>query len=329
MNRTEGRSIAARLPWRHIAKPGVALAAVLAVLSFYFGLPQTAGAGQTDAPEAPKTAIAVTEIGKGLANPWGLQFLPDGRMLVSERAGKLRIVTPDGKVSAPLAGVPQVAARGQGGLLDVRLAPDFASSSMLYLSFSEPRGNGESGTAAARAYLTLDKSGNGRLDDVKVIFRQNPARDTAHHFGSRIVPAADGSLFVTTGDRGAGNLAQDPATTIGKVIRIMPDGTPAAGNPRKPGWAPEVYSIGHRNIQGAAIDPATGRLWTVEHGARGGDELNHPEAGKNYGWPVISYGRNYNMTRIGVGTSQEGMEQPVYFWDPSIATSGLRSEEHT
>lgn len=283
----------------------------------------SAFAVQTNAPKAAATAVKIDVIASGLENPWGLQFLPDGRLLVTERPGRLRIVGKDGKLSAPVAGVPKVYAQGQGGLLDVRLSQDFARDGTIFLSFAEPREGGKAGTAVARARLVLDGA-SARLDGVSVIFRQEPAVASSHHFGSRIVPAADGSLFVTTGDRGSQrNEAQNPGSHIGKVLRMMPDGTPATGNPKSSGWKPEVYSIGHRNIQGAAIDPATGRLWTVEHGARGGDELNHPEKGKNYGWPIISYGRDYSGAKIGEGTTKSGLEQPVYYWDPSIATSGL------
>lgn len=283
-----------------------------------------AEAAQTNAPKARATAVEVTVVAGGLANPWALQFLPDGRMLVSEREGQLRIVTPDGQISAPIAGVPAVHAVRQGGLLDVRLANDFATSGTIFISYSEPRRVGTSATAVARGRLILDPSNaSGRIEDLKVIFQQNPEQSTSHHYGSRIVIASDGTLFVTTGDRGNGDLAQDPSTTIGKVIHINPDGSVPANNPKPPGWAPEIWSIGHRNLQGAVVDPKSGRLWTVEHGARGGDELNHPEAGKNYGWPVVSYGRNYSGTKIGVGTAKAGMEQPVYYWDPSIAVSGL------
>lgn len=306
-----------------LAKATRTLFFAAALLAISGALGSTSLAAETDAPPASKTAIAVEIVAAGLENPWGLQFLPDGRLLVTERAGRLRIVGKDGKLSPPIAGVPAVHARGQGGLLDVRLAPDFASSGTLYLSFSEPRGDGKSATAVARAKLTLDDAGGGRLSDLKVIFQQQPARSTSHHYGSRIVPAPDGRLFVTTGDRGDGDLAQRPDTHIGKVLRLETDGSAAADNPKREGWLPEIWSIGHRNIQGAAIDPATGQLWTVEHGARGGDELNRPEAGKNYGWPVISYGRHYTGLKIGEGAAKPGMEQPVYYWDPSIATSGL------
>ncbi|MCB1504618.1 MAG: PQQ-dependent sugar dehydrogenase [Hyphomicrobiaceae bacterium] len=283
-----------------------------------------AQAAQTNAPAAPATPIKVDVIASGLDRPWGIEFLPDGSMLVTEKPGRLRIVTADGELSKPIAGVPEVHASGQGGLLDVRLAPDFASSGTIYLSYAEPRGWFTSATAVARARLVFDKeNGSGRLDGLKVIFQQQPEQRTSHHYGSRIVPVSDGTLFITTGERGNAALSQDPGAMLGKVIRINPDGSIPADNPQAKGWAPGVWSFGHRNIQGAAIDPATGRLWTVEHGARGGDELNAPEKGKNYGWPIITYGRNYDGSKIGVGNAKEGLEQPVYYWDPSIATSGL------
>jgi len=278
---------------------------------------------QTAAPAAERTKIVAKVFASGLENPWGLQFLPDGRLLVTERPGRLRIVSKDGRLSPAVAGVPKVLAQGQGGLLDVRLANDFQVSGLLFLSYSEAREGGRVGTTVARARLVTDASG-GRLEGVTPIFRQQPAGSTTFHFGSRIVQATDGSLFITTGDRGdMRSQVQDPTTHIGKVIRITPDGAPAMREPAMPGWKAEVWSMGHRNIQGAAIDPATGKLWTVEHGARGGDELNQPERGRNYGWPIITYGRDYSGVTIGEGTARNGLEQPVYYWDPSIATSGL------
>lgn len=308
---------------RSAARAVPASIAVMAAVAAFLSTP--GHAAQTNAPAASKTPVKVDVAADGLENPWGLQFLPDGRMIVTERPGRIRIVGKDGKLSAPVAGVPKVHARGQGGLLDIRLAADFSSSGTIFLSYAEPNADGTAQTAVARAELTLAAadSGGGSLSDIKVIFRQQPAQNTSHHFGSRIVQAKDGTLFVTTGDRGNGNLAQQPATTVGKIIHIDTNGAAAAGNPKKPGWAPEVWSIGHRSVQGAAIDPATGELWTVEHGARGGDELNNPRSGRNYGWPVITYGRNYNLMKIGEGTAKDGLEQPVYYWDPSIATSGL------
>ena len=282
-----------------------------------------AAAEQTNAPQAEKTAVKTEIVARGLANPWALQFLPDGRYLVTEKPGRLRIVSKDGKISEPISGVPAVSDQGQGGLLDVVLAPDFAQSGRIFFSFSEPRDDGKNGTSVASAKLVLDGD-SGRLEDVAVIFRQEPAYKSSFHFGSRIVINADGSLFVTMGERNFLRAeAQNPANHIGKVIHITADGAPAADNPKLPGWDAKVWSIGHRNMQGAALDPATGKLWTIEHGAKGGDELNHPEAGKNYGWPIISYGVDYSGAKLGEGQSKAGMEQPVYYWDPSIAVSGL------
>jgi glucose/arabinose dehydrogenase len=225
-------------------------------------------------------------------------------------------------VLPPVAGVPDVYASGQGGLLDVALAPDFASSQWVYLSYAEPRGGGRNGTSVARGKFVATPEA-ARLQETQVIFRQEPAYASSHHFGSRLVFMPDGSLFVTAGERfSQRDEAQNPSNHIGKLMRIEPDGAAYAGNPKRPGWRPEVWSIGHRNVQAAALNPTSGKLWTVEHGARGGDEINIPEAGRNYGWPVISYGRNYDGSKIGVGTHKAGMEQPVYYWDPSIAPSG-------
>jgi glucose/arabinose dehydrogenase len=279
----------------------------------------------TDAPEPAKPSkIKVETFASGLEHPWGMQFLPDGRLLVTERLGRMRLISKDGKLSpAILEGLPEVAAVGQGGLLDVLLAPDFATSGIIYLSYGEPREGGKNGTSVARAKLVSEGDG-ARLEDVKVIFRQQPAADSGHHFGSRLVWAKDGTLFITTGERNKLRAeAQNPANDIGKIIRINADGSIPADNPKLPGWAPEVWSIGHRNVQGAALRPGTGTLYTVEHGAQGGDELNHPQAGKNYGWPIITYGIDYSGAKIGEGSEKEGMEPAVYFWVPSIATSGL------
>jgi glucose/arabinose dehydrogenase len=283
-----------------------------------------AAAQQTRAPaQRTKQPYKVETFAEGLAYPWGMAFLPDGRALVTERPGRLRLVGRDGKVSAPLEGVPKVAAGGQGGLLDVALSPDFASSKTIYLSYSEPRQGGRA-TGVARARLALE-GGGGRLEDVETIFRQQPATPAYMHFGSRLVFARDGNLFVTLGERGQRDKAQDLATHFGKVVRIRPDGSLPPDNPflGKAGVRPEIWSFGHRNPQAAALHPATGKLWTVEHGARGGDEVNIPRAGRNYGWPVITYGRDYTGLSIGEGTAKAGMEQPVYYWDPSIAPSGM------
>jgi aldose sugar dehydrogenase len=267
---------------------------------------------------APKVETVV----EGLENPWGLAFLTDGSMLVTERPGRLRLIGADGKVSEPIAGVPEVVAGKQGGLLDVALDPDFATNKTIYLSFSEPRSGDGNGTSVARAVLSDDRT---NLTNVAVIFQQLPAIESTAHFGGRLVFAPDKSLFVTLGDRySMRDSAQDTQTHLGKIVHITTDGKPGAGNPYASGGGlPEIWSIGHRNVQGAAIDPATGLLWTVEHGARGGDEINRPEAGKNYGWPVITYGRDYSGAKIGEGTEKAGMEQPLHYWDPSIAPSGL------
>jgi glucose/arabinose dehydrogenase len=294
----------------------------LAIITLALALPAAAEQTNAPAPEKPSN-VKVETVAEGLANPWGLQFLPDGRALVTEKPGTLRIVGKDGKISEAIAGPPKVADIDQGGLLDVRLAPDFASSGTLYLAYAEARDGNKNGTSVARARLALSGDG-GKLEDVQVILRQEPAYASGYHFGSRIVIANDGTLFVTLGERNfLREEAQNPGNHIGKIVHINADGTPAAGNPKLAGWAPEVWSIGHRNIQGAALDPATGDLWTVEHGAKGGDELNKPAAGKNYGWPVITYGVDYSGAKIGEGKAKDGMEQAVYYWVPSIATSGL------
>lgn len=286
------------------------------------------GAAQTDAPKpaATESRVKAETVAKGLASPWGLQFLPDGRLLVTEKPGRLRVVARDGAIGPAITGVPKVFAVGQGGLLDVLLAKDFGpKGGEIYLSYSEPREDGAAATAVARARLTLDDAGGGALADVKTIFRQQPAvSNSGNHFGARLVWAPDGSLFVTTGDRGTARPeVQKPDTTIGKVINLKPDGSPANSEPAQPEWDAKIWSLGHRNIQGAAIDPATGQLWTVEHGARGGDELNLTRRGKNYGWPIVTYSNEYFGGPIGEGTAKSGIEQPVYYWVPSIATSGL------
>ena len=267
-------------------------------------------------------AANVETVADGLEHPWGMAFLPDGAMLVTERPGRMRIVR-DGKLSEPLANVPTVVARGQGGLLDVALHPKFSENRLVYFSFSEPRGFASNGTSLARARLSDDSQA---LENVEVIFQQLPAIRSTAHFGGRITFAPDGNLFLTLGDRySERDSAQDLSTHLGKTVRLADDGKPAPGNPftSQSGALPEIWSYGHRNPQGAAIEPSTGAYWTVEHGARGGDEINRPEAGKNYGWPIISYGIDYSGAKIGEGTAKEGMEQPLHYWDPSIAPSGL------
>lgn len=267
----------------------------------------------------PGPRLRVVEVAGGLEHPWGLAFLPDGDFLVSERDGTLRRITPAGRPGAPLRGVPKVAAQGQGGLLDVALHPDFAANGLVYLSYAEP-GDGGQGTAAARGRL----DGDG-LSGLEVIFRQTPKRRTTHHFGSRLAFAPDGHLFITTGDRGDGDQAQNLGATLGKVIRLRDDGTVPADNPfvKRPGARPEIWSYGHRNLQGAAIHPVSGALWTHEHGAMGGDEVNIARPGRNYGWPVITHGVDYSGAPIGEGKAKPGMEPPLHYWVPSIAPSGM------
>ena len=300
-----------------------AFATVLLVLPLSAQTQQPAFQGQrSPTPRSIAAPVKVTDVARGLVHPWGMAFLPDGRMLVTERPGRLRIVDKSGKLSAPLSGVPQVFAQGQGGLLDVALDPQFARNRILYLSYSEPGTGDLAGTAVARARFT-----EGGLQDVKVIYRQVPKVVGGGHFGSRIVFRRDGTMFITQGERMRYSAqAQDLQSGLGKVIRIHPDGTIPKDNPfvNRTGARPEIWSYGHRNVQSAVLHPDTGQLWTVEHGARGGDELNQPQAGRNYGWPIITYGREYSGGRIGQGiTAKEGMEQPVYYWDPVIAPSGM------
>jgi glucose/arabinose dehydrogenase len=278
-------------------------------------------APRSPTPEAKRGALAIDTITTGLVHPWAVALLPDGRFLVTERPGRMRLIGADGRIGAPLAGVPPVYARGQGGLLDVALDPEFAANHRVFFSFAEPGPAGTAGTAVGRARLTDEG-----LADLAIIYRQEPKVAGGGHFGSRLVFARDGNLFITQGERfDYRDRAQDLSVLLGKIVRVTPDGAIPPDNPfiNRSGARPEIWSYGHRNVQAAALDPATGQLWTVEHGAAGGDELNHPEAGKNYGWPVITYGRDYNGRSIGEGAVKEGMEQPVYYWDPVIAPSGM------
>jgi aldose sugar dehydrogenase len=285
----------------------------------------TAQNPQVPAPASPQPAstpgvVRVETVTDGLVHPWGLAFLPDGRILVTERPGRLRIVAANGTRSEPLEGLPAVHAVGQGGLLDVAIDPKFSENQLVYVSFAEPGDDG-SGTAVARGRLV-----DNRIEGATVIYRQRPKLRGGGHYGSRLVFARNGALFVTQGDRmNWPEKAQDLSQGQGKIMRINPDGTIPRDNPfvGKDPAQPEIWSYGHRNVQAAALHPETGDLWTVEHGARGGDELNRPQAGRNYGWPIITYGINYNGAKIGEGTMKEGMEQPVYYWDPVIAPSGM------
>jgi glucose/arabinose dehydrogenase len=284
--------------------------------------------GQTRAPERKSgVAFDVVTVAEGLENPWGLTFLPGGRLLVTERPGRLRIVSTDGKLSEPVAGLPAVDARNQGGLLDVAVDPNFASNGLIYWSYAEAREGGVNNTAVARGKLVDGAA--PRVDAVQVIFHQAPSLNSTLHFGGRLVFRRDGTLFITLGERSIteGRMqAQRMDGLLGKIVRLNPDGSIPKDNPfvGKDGVRPEIWSLGHRNVQGATLNPATGELWSVEHGARGGDEINIPRAGKDYGWPTIAYGIEYRGGPITGGIQQQaGMEQPRYYWDPVIAPSGM------
>ena len=277
---------------------------------------QTAGARTLDT-EAGR--LRVETVAGGLDHPWALAFLPDGRMLVTERPGRLRFVSADGRLSEPLSGVPPVQAGRQGGLLDVALPPDFASSRLVYLAYSEP-GEGGTGTAVARGRL-----GDRGLEDVRVVFRQLPKVDGGLHFGARLAFARDGKLFVTLGERFKFDPAQDLSSHLGKIVRINPDGSVPPDNPfvNRPGVRPEIWSYGHRNPQGAAIHPETGELWESEHGPRGGDEINIPPAGGNHGWPLVSWGRHYDGRDIPDPPTRPDLVPSVHHWADTVSPSGI------
>jgi glucose/arabinose dehydrogenase len=263
-------------------------------------------------------------VATGLESPWGVGFLPGDRFVVTEKPGRIRIVAKDGKLGAPLAGLPPIAAGGQGGLLDVLVDTDFRSNRTLYFCFSEPDAGGSANsTALARARLSPDDT---RLENLQIIFSQKPKVASRAHFGCRIVDGGDGTLYLTLGDRFSRKEdAQRLDNHLGKIVRIRKDGSVPDDNPfaGRPGPLPEIWSYGHRNGQGATLGP-DGRLWMTEHGPQGGDEINVVQAGRNYGWPVITYGENYGGGKIGDGiTAKEGMEQPLHYWVPSIATSGM------
>ncbi len=285
---------------------------------------QPAFPGQTRACEAVSdVAFNVVVVATGLEYPWAVEPLPDGDLLVAEKPGRLRIVSADGKIGEPLTGVPDVDYGGQGGLLDVALSPGFASDRTIFWSYAEPRDGGNA-TSVARGVLSKDSA---RIDDVRVIFRAMPAYDGNKHFGSRLVFDGEGMLFVTLGDRSVREMrahAQQADSHMGKIVRITPQGAAPKDNPfvDRDGTQPETWTFGHRNVQSAAMD-ADGELWIVEHGTRGGDELNRIAKGKNYGWPLVAYGEEYTGFAIsGAKTEREGYEQPVYYWDPVIAPSG-------
>jgi glucose/arabinose dehydrogenase len=299
-----------------------ALAAATAISASL--LVATATRGDDPVFQSSAGPLKVEAVAGGLVNPWALAFLPDGRMLVTERPGRLRIVTREGQISAPAAGLPEVWASGQGGLLDAIADRDFARNAAIYFCFAE-RVSGGGRTAVARATLAGD-AGAPKLDDVRTIFRQEGPLSSGNHYGCRIAQAPDGHLFVALGDHYTyRDEAQNLANHLGKLVRIAPDGAVPKDNPfvGRADARPEIWSYGHRNPQSLAFDPASGKLWEIEHGPRGGDEVNIPEKGRNYGWPVIGYGIDYNGAKIHEGTAKAGMEQPVKYWVPSIAPSGM------
>jgi glucose/arabinose dehydrogenase len=295
--------------------PRAALACTLVALPFL-----APAAAQTRL-KTDKAEIVVETVADDLEHPWGLAFLPDGRMLVTERPGRLRVVSPDGKVSQPLGGVPRVFAQGQGGLLDVALDPDFASNRLVYLSYAEP-GDGGASTAVARGRLN---DGATALEKTEVVFRQMPKVSGGLHFGSRVAFSPDGKLFVTMGDRGKFDPAQDLSVHIGKIVRINRDGSVPQDNPfvGRSGVRPEIWSFGNRNVQAAAVHPETGALWEAEHGPRGGDELNLIEPGKNYGWPLVSWGRHYDGRDIPDPPTRPNLAGSVHQWTPVVGASGM------
>lgn len=270
-----------------------------------------------------QTAYNVQTISTALGKPWGIINLPDGRFLITEKSGFANIVSADGTTVKKVVGFPAVDPKGQGGLLDIALDPNFAANRMIYWSFTEPVSGGNH-TSVAKGKLSADET---KIENASVIFRSAPTYDGDKHYGSRLVFDVDGNLFVCTGERSdlaTRPLAQDQTKHLGKVLKINKDGAPATGNPVINGWQPEIVTTGHRNPQGIAIHPATGDLWEAEMGPKGGDEINLIQPGKNYGWPTITYGEEYSGATIGEGIGQKaGLEQPVYFWDPSVSPSGI------
>jgi aldose sugar dehydrogenase len=311
---------------QHAGLPLVASLLAVALLGGCDSRLQAAEAA-AQSPATTSRSAQVTEVATGLEHPWALAFLPDGAILVTERPGRLRRVAADGTLSPAFEGVPEVLAQGQGGLLDVVLSPRFDSDQLVYLSYAEPGEGGRSGTAVARGRLDGDA-----LRDVEVIFRQEPKVVSGHHYGSRLVFDGEGHLFITLGDRGERPTAQDLGSHMGGVIRLHEDGRVPADNPfvGRDDARPEIWSFGHRNIQGAARHPATGQLWTHEHGPRGGDEINLPQPGRNYGWPIVTHGINYSGAPIpeAVGREQEGMEAPHHVWMTSPGVSGMDFYDH-
>jgi glucose/arabinose dehydrogenase len=297
------------------------LAAALAVAVFVAAGPLSGALGASDGRifESERHRFRLTVVASGLEHPWSLAFLPDGAMLVTERPGRLRVIHDGALDPTPVSGVPEVAATGQGGLLDVALHPRFRDNRLVYLSYAG-KGRGGAGTEVARGRLS-----EGRLEDLEILFAVQPKSRGGRHFGSRLVFGAQGRLYVTAGERGDPDRAQDPGDAAGSVIRLTEDGAVPPDNPfvGRADARPEIFSIGHRNPQGLTRHPETGRIWEVEHGPRGGDEVNVIEAGVNYGWPVITYGTSYAGFPIGEGSEKPGMAQPVTYWVPSISPSGM------
>jgi len=291
------------------------IAAALPILAACASPPPAGGLGTV---ESSAGAIAVTEVADGLVHPWAMDYLPDGRVIVTERPGRVRLLAA-GELSAPLEGAPEVWARGQGGMLDVRADPAFADNRRIWLTFSEPGEDGAS-TAVGRGRLV-----DGRLEDFETVFRMEPKTSGRNHFGSRIVFAPDGSLFVTLAERYEFDPAQDLSNHLGTIVRIQPDGSPHPDNPflEREGARAEIWSYGHRNIQAAARHPETGRLWVVEMGPRGGDELNLIKAGANYGWPEVSWGSHYSLLPIPDPPTRPEFTDAIKQWTPVIAPSGM------
>ncbi|MGX1197079.1 PQQ-dependent sugar dehydrogenase [Parvibaculum sp. MBR-TMA-1.3b-4.2] len=313
--------------------PRLLTAFATAILCLTFGAgPVMAGDKIDKTIDTEKATIHVATFADELDHPWGLAFLPDGRMLLTERVGRLRIVDKEGGLSYPVAGLPDIDVRGQGGLLDVAIDPDFKKNKFVYLSFTEPGEDGMNGTAVLRGKLAEDMN-EPRLSNVKVIFRQHPKVDGSGHFGSRLVFDRKGHLFITLGERYFDSVrgqAQDLDSDLGKIVRIWPDGSIPKDNPYADDGGPEgdarpeIWSYGHRNVQGAAIEPKTGKLWADEHGPKGGDEINVIEPGRDYGWPVVSFGVNYDGSPVGTGEAHApGMTDPIYHWTPSIGVCGM------
>ncbi|OUM29967.1 oxidoreductase [Pseudomonas putida] len=297
----------------------------LATLTAAALMPLLAQAAAEQQFRSEEGTLTVSTLADGLRNPWALAFLPGGKdMLVTERAGNLRVVNAEGKVGPPISGVPKVWAEGQGGLLDVVLSPEFDKDRTVYLSFAEEGSDGKAGTAVGRGQLSEDRA---RLDNFSVIFRQQPKLSVGNHFGSRLVFDRDGYLFIALGENNQRPTAQDLDKLQGKIVRILPDGEVPKDNPfvGKDNVRPEIWSFGHRNQQGAALNPWTGKLWTHEHGPRGGDEINIPEPGKNYGWPIATHGINYSLLPIpeAKGKHVDGMVDPHHVWEKSPGISGM------